>query len=142
MDAHSIVKLRKGFYSGLEGRPDVLIVYVDKFNDKVTVRYSNGERHDVPTAAVLESSILKIGGFNYLNRLKRFEAYEGLIQSPKFYERLLQYYPEAELVVHREPALVIEDTDVAVVTESATDDAIVLLKEIRDSLEELVKALR
>lgn len=138
MDAHSIVKLKKGFYSGLEGKPDVLITYVDKFNDRATIRYSNGDRHEVPIAAILESSVLRIGGFNYLNRLKRFEAYENLIKSPKFYERLLQYYPETELIVQHEPALVIEDTDNAVVTETTLE----LLKEIRDSLVELVQALR
>lgn len=142
MDAHSIVKLRKGFYSGLEGRPDVLVVYVDKFNDRVVVRYSNGERHEIPTAAVLESSILRIGGFNYLNRLKRFEAYEELIQSPKFHERLLQYYPESELVVHREPTVEEVEVSSAVQPESNKDEIVVLLREIKDSLAELVGMLR
>ena len=141
MDAHSIVKLRKGFYSGLEGRPDVFVVYVDKHNDRVVVRYSNGERHEVPTAAVLESSILKIGGYNYLPRLQRFESYEQLIQSPKFYERLCQYYSESELVVHREPEPVVEDiTETAVQPEPT--EVIVLLREIKDSLAELVEMLR
>lgn len=140
MDAHSIVKLRKGFYSGLEGRPDVLVVYVDKFNDRVVVRYSNGERHEIPTAAVLESSILKIGGFNYLNRLKRFEAYEELIQSPKFHERLLQYYPESELVVHHEAP--VEEEVLAVVAEQDTDEVVVLLRDIKNSLAELVSLLK
>lgn len=143
MDAHSIVKLRKGFYSGLEGRPDVLVVYVDKFNDRVVVRYSNGERHEVPTAAVLESSILRIGGFNYLNRLKRFEAYEDLIQSPKFYERLLQYYSESELVIQHEPAIVVtEEVSSAVQPEQDVDEIVVLLKDIKNSLAELIEMLR
>lgn len=138
MDAHSIVKLRKGFYSGFEGKPDVLIIYVDKFNDKVVIRYSNGDRHEVPIAAILESSVLRIGGFNYLNRLKRFEAYKDLIKSPKFYEKLLQYYPETELVVHTKSTPAVENTDNAIVSESALE----LLREIRDSLVELVQALR
>lgn len=138
MDAHSIVKLKKGFYSGLEGKPDVLVTFVDKFNDRATIRYSNGDRHEVPIAAILESSVLRIGGFNYLNRLKRFEAYENLIKSPKFYERLLQYYPETELVVQHESAPTVEVVDNAVVTETALE----LLREIRDSLAELVQALR
>lgn len=145
MDAHSIVKLRKGFYSGLEGRPDVLVIYVDKSNDRVVVRYSNGERHEVPTAAVLESSILRIGGFNYLNRLKRFEAYEDLIQSPKFYERLLQYYPESELVIQREPTVVVTETkevNSAVQPEQNTEEIVVLLRDIKNSLAELIELLR
>lgn len=143
MDAHSIVKLRKGFYSGLEGKPDVLVIYVDKFNDRVVVRYSNGERHEVPTAAVLESSILRIGGFNYLNRLKRFEAYEDLIQSPKFYERLLQYYSESELVIQNEPAIVVtEEVSSAVQPEQDVNEIVVLLKDIKNSLAELIELLR
>lgn len=143
MDAHSIVKLRKGFYSGLEGKPDVLVIYVDKFNDRVVVRYSNGERHEVPTAAILESSILRIGGFNYLNRLKRFEAYEDLIQSPKFYERLLQYYSESELVIQNEPAIVVtEEVSSAVQPEQDVNEIVVLLKDIKNSLAELIELLR
>ena len=141
MEAHSIVKLRKGFYSGIEGKPDVLISYVDRFNGRATVRYSNGDRHEVPLTAILESSVLKIGGFNYLTRLKRFEAYENLLQSPKFYERLLQHYSESELIVQRETP-VVEDTNSAVVSENTSNEIIVLLKEIRDSLLELVQALR
>lgn len=142
MNAHSIVKLRKGFYSGLEGKPDVLVTYVDKMNDKVVVRYSNGDRHEVPMAAVLESSILRIGGYNYLPRLQRFEAYEELLKSPKFYERLLQYYPESELVIQRAP--VVEEVEVssAVQPEQHTDEVVVLLREIKDSLAELVNLLR
>ena len=139
MSAHCIVKLRKGFYSGLEGKPDVLVIFVDKYNDTATVRYSNGEKHDIPIAAILESSILKIGGYNYLTRLKKFEAYEDIIKSPKFYERLLQFYPESELVVHHE-APVIENTDVAVQPEP--NEVVVLLREIKDSLAELVALLR
>lgn len=143
MDAHSIVKLRKGFYSELEGKPDVLVIYVDKFNDRVVVRYSNGERHEVPTAAILESSILRIGGFNYLNRLKRFEAYEDLIQSPKFYERLLQYYSESELVIQNEPAIVVtEEVSSAVQPEQDVNEIVVLLKDIKNSLAELIELLR
>lgn len=143
MDAHSIVKLRKGFYSGLEGKSDVLVIYVDKFNDRVVVRYSNGERHEVPTAAILESSILRIGGFNYLNRLKRFEAYEDLIQSPKFYERLLQYYSESELVIQNEPAIVVtEEVSSAVQPEQDVNEIVVLLKDIKNSLAELIELLR
>lgn len=143
MDAHSIVKLRKGFYSGLEGKPDVLVIYVDKFNDRVVVRYSNGERHEVPTAAILESSILRIGGFNYLNHLKRFEAYEDLIQSPKFYERLLQYYSESELVIQNEPAIVVtEEVSSAVQPEQDVNEIVVLLKDIKNSLAELIELLR
>lgn len=142
MNAHSIVKLRKGFYSGLEGKPDVLVMYVDKMNDRVAVRYSNGDRHEVPTAAILESSILRIGGYNYLPRLQRFEAYEELLKSPKFYERLLQYYPESELVIQRAP--VVEEVEVssAVQPEQHTDEVVVLLREIKDSLAELVNLLR
>lgn len=142
MNAHSIVKLRKGFYSGLEGKPDVLVTYVDKMNDKVVIRYSNGDRHEVPMAAVLESSILRIGGYNYLPRLQRFEAYEELLKSPKFYERLLQYYPESELVIQRAP--VVEEVEVssAVQPEQHTDEVVVLLREIKDSLAELVNLLR
>ena len=140
MDAHSIVKLRKGFYSGLEGRPDVFVAFVDKYNDRVVVRYSNGDRHEIPTAAVLESSILKIGGYNYLQRLQKFEAYDQLIQSPKFYERLCKFYPESELIIHREPEPVVEDTDTAVQPEP--NEVIVLLREIKDSLAELVALLR
>lgn len=142
MNAHSIVKLRKGFCSGLEGKPDVLVTYVDKMNDKVVVRYSNGDRHEVPMAAVLESSILRIGGYNYLPRLQRFEAYEELLKSPKFYERLLQYYPKSELVIQRAP--VVEEVEVssAVQPEQHTDEVVVLLREIKDSLAELVNLLR
>lgn len=145
MNAHSIVKLRKGFYSGLEGKPDVLVTYVDKMNDKVVVRYSNGDRHEVPMAAVLESSILRIGGYNYLTRLQRFEAYEEIIKSPKFYERLLQYYPESELVIHREPAVVeteTEEVNSAVQPEQNTEEIVVLLRDIKNSLAELVEMLR
>ena len=145
MNAHSIVKLRKGFYSGLEGKPDVLVTYVDKMNDKVVVRYSNGDRHEVPMAAVLESSILRIGGYNYLPRLQRFEAYEELLKSPKFYERLLQYYPESELVIHREPAVVEtekEEVNSAVQPEQNTEEIVVLLRDIKNSLAELVEMLR
>jgi hypothetical protein len=140
MNAHSIVKLRKGFYSGLEGKPDVLVTYVDKMNDKVVVRYSNGDRHEVPMAAVLESSILRIGGYNYLPRLQRFEAYEELLKSPKFYERLLQYYPESELVTQRAP--VVEEEVHAVVAEQDTDEVVVLLRDIKNSLAELVSLLK
>lgn len=145
MDAHSIVKLRKGFYSGLEGRPDVFVTYVDKMNDKVVVRYSNGDRHEVPMAAVLESSILRIGGYNYLPRLQKFEAYEELLKSSKFYERLLQYYPESELVIHREPAVVeteTEEVNSAVQPEQNTEEIVVLLRDIKNSLAELVEMLR
>ena len=140
MDAHSIVKLRKGFYSGLEGKPDVFVAFVDKYNDRVVVRYPNGERHEIPTAAVLESSILKMGGYNYLQRLQKFEAYEQLIQSPKFYERLCKFYPESELVIQRKPEPVVEETDTAVQPEP--NEVIVLLREIKDSLAELVEMLR
>lgn len=141
MSAHCIVKLRKGFYSGLEGRPDVLVIFVDKYNDIATVRYSNGERHDVPLAAILESSILKIGGYNYLTRLKKFEAYEDIIRSPKFYERLLQFYPESELVVHHE-APVEEEEVHAVQPEQNTEEIVVLLRDIKNSLAELIEMLR
>lgn len=142
MNAHSIVKLRKGFYSGLEGKPDVLVVYVDKINDKVVVRYQNGDRHEVPMAAVLESSVLRIGGYNYLPRLQKFEAYEEIIKSPKFYERLLQYYPESELVVHREPTVEEVEVSSAVQPESNKDEIVVLLRDIKNSLAELVDMLR
>lgn len=145
MDAHSIVKLRKGFYSGLEGRPDVFVTYVDKMNDRVVVRYSNGDRHEVPMVAVLESSILRIGGYNYLPRLQKFEAYEELLKSSKFYERLLQYYPESELVIHREPAVVeteTEEVNSAVQPEQNTEEIVVLLRDIKNSLAELVEMLR
>lgn len=145
MDAHSIVKLRKRFYLGLEGRPDVFVTYVDKMNDKVVVRYSNGDRHEVPMVAVLESSILRIGGYNYLPRLKRFEAYEELIQSPKFYERLLQYYPESELVIQHEPDVVETETEKvnsAVQPEQNTEEIVVLLRDIKNSLAELVEMLK
>lgn len=142
MDAHSIVKLRKGFYSGLEGKPDVLVVYVDKISNKVVVRYQNGDRHEVPMAAVLESSVLRIGGYNYLPRLQKFEAYEEIIKSPKFYERLLQYYPESELVVHREPTVEEVEVSSAVQPESNKDEIVVLLRDIKNSLAELVDMLR
>lgn len=142
MNAHSIVKLRKGFYAGLEGRPDVFVTYVDKLNDRVVVRYSNGDRHEVPTAAVLESSILQIGGYNYLTRLQRFEAYEELIKSPKFYERLLQYYPESELMIQRAPIAEEEEVSSAVQPESNKDEIVVLLRDIKNSLAELVEILR
>lgn len=145
MDAHSIVKLRKGFYSGLEGRPDVFVTYVDKMNDRVVVRYSNGDRHEVPMVAVLESSILRIGGYNYLPRLQKFEAYEELLKSSKFYERLLQYYPESELVIHHEPAVVeteTEEVNSAVQPEQNTEEIVVLLRDIKNSLAELVEMLR
>lgn len=142
MNAHSIVKLRKGFYAGLEGKPDVLVVYVDKISDKAVVRYQNGDRHEVPLAAILESSVLRIGGYNYLPRLQKFEAYEEIIKSPKFYERLLQYYPESELVVHREPTVEEVEVSSAVQPESNKDEIVVLLRDIKNSLAELVDMLR
>lgn len=144
LEAHSIVKLKKKFYSGIEGRPDVFVAFVDRARDLVVVRYQDGTRHEVPHEAVLESSILKIGGFNYLQRFQKFPAFNEIIKSPKLYERLKLYYPDVELeVVHNSEEQPQSDEDVsAVQPEQNTDEIVVLLRDIKNSLAELVEMLR
>ena len=93
----NIVKLRKAFYENpSEGRHDVLVSYVDNVTEQALIKYPDGNKYTIPIAGILESSIIKMGDYGYLDRLQRMPAYAGMIQSPKLLENLKLKYPSTD----------------------------------------------
>lgn len=99
----NIVKLRKAFYENpSEGRHDVLVSYVDNVTEQALIKYPDGNKYTIPIAGILESSIVRMGDYGYLDRLQRMPAYAGMIQSPKLLENLKLKYPNTDFDKHIE----------------------------------------
>ena len=144
----NIVKLRKAFYENpSEGRHDVLVSYVDNVTEQALIKYPDGNKYTIPVAGILESSIIKMGDYGYLDRLQRMPAYAGMIQSPKLLENLKLKYPSTDFDADIEEynaqyAAAHEAEHTEPVQSAVHEDCMEVLEEINSKFDKVIDLLQ